>query len=105
MLAELGTVDSAAGRSSAARLGAVAEALGSEGLDAEIVFDLGMARDPDYYSGEVYEVYSKRLGRSMGGGGRYDGLLEQFGVELPAVGFSLSLERLHAALIEGSVAP
>ena len=105
VLAQLGAVETAASRASAARLGAVAAALEGEGLAAEIVFDLGMARDPDYYSGEVYEVYSKRLGKSIGGGGRYDGLLEQFGVELPAVGFSLSLERLHAALIEGPVAP
>lgn len=98
----LGTV---AARASAERLGAIAGALEQEDLDSEVVYDLGMARDPDYYSGEVYEVYSKRLGRSLGGGGRYDDLLEQFGVELPAVGFSLGLERLHAALIQGSVAP
>lgn len=105
VLAGLGDMDSVAGQASAERLGAIAGALEQVGLDADVVYDLGMARDPDYYSGEVYEVYSKRLGRSLGGGGRYDGLLEQFGVELPAVGFSLGLERLHAALIQGSVAP
>jgi ATP phosphoribosyltransferase regulatory subunit HisZ len=36
----------------------------------------------------------------LGGGGRYDRLLERFGVDLPAAGFALYLERVHVAQLE-----
>jgi ATP phosphoribosyltransferase regulatory subunit HisZ len=38
----------------------------------------------------------------LGGGGRYDGLLKRFGVDLPAAGFALYLERVHTAQMEES---
>jgi ATP phosphoribosyltransferase regulatory subunit len=34
----------------------------------------------------------------LGGGGRYDDLLGRFGRALPAVGFAIGVDRLHAAL-------
>ena len=36
----------------------------------------------------------------LGGGGRYDGLLKRFGLDLPAAGFALYLERVHVAQME-----
>ena len=36
----------------------------------------------------------------LGGGGRYDGFLAGFGLDLPAAGFSLYLERVHVAQME-----
>ena len=82
------------------RLEGVQDRLGDGEFGSRLMFDLGMARDPEYYSGEVFEVYVEGLGRSIGGGGRYDGLMEQLGISMPAAGFSLSLERIHEALIE-----
>jgi ATP phosphoribosyltransferase regulatory subunit HisZ len=38
----------------------------------------------------------------LGGGGRYDELLKRFGVDLPAAGFALYLERVHVAQMEES---
>ena len=38
----------------------------------------------------------------LGGGGRYDGLLKRFGLDLPAAGFALYLERVHTAQMEES---
>jgi ATP phosphoribosyltransferase regulatory subunit len=71
-------------------------------LDADVaervIFDLGLSRAPGYYTGAVFEVYDPAVGMPIGGGGRYDHLLGQFGRELPAVGFALEIEKLHQAL-------
>lgn len=63
-----------------------------------VIFDLGLVRDLGYYTGAVFEVYDPALGAPLGGGGRYDDLLGRFGRELPAVGFALTIDRLHIAL-------
>ena len=73
-------------------------ALLSEEVAARVIFDLGLSRAIGYYSGAIFEVYDPAAGQPIGGGGRYDTLLGQFGRELPAVGFALEIERLHAAL-------
>ena len=55
-------------------------------------FDLSIMRGFDYYTGIVFEVFDTdpENNRSMFGGGRYDGLVELFGVEhLPTVGFGM----------------
>ena len=36
----------------------------------------------------------------LGGGGRYDGLLKRFGIDQPAAGFALYMERVHVAQME-----
>jgi ATP phosphoribosyltransferase regulatory subunit len=63
-----------------------------------IIFDLGLVRSLGYYTGAVFQVYDPAYGVPIGIGGRYDGLLGQFGRPLPAVGFALNVERLHVAL-------
>jgi len=63
-----------------------------------VIIDLGLARDLGYYTGAIFEVYAPGLGQPLGGGGRYDELLGRFGRPLPAVGFALSVDRLHEAL-------
>jgi ATP phosphoribosyltransferase regulatory subunit len=50
-----------------------------------------------YYDGLVFRAWAGRGGEPFGGGGRYDGLFRTLGAELPAVGFSLSLDHLVAA--------
>jgi ATP phosphoribosyltransferase regulatory subunit HisZ len=63
-----------------------------------VIFDLGLARGLGYYSGAVFDVYDPALGAPLGGGGRYDRLLGRYGRDLPAVGFAIGVDRLHAAL-------
>jgi ATP phosphoribosyltransferase regulatory subunit len=63
-----------------------------------VIFDLGLVRDLGYYTGAVFDVYDPALGAPIGGGGRYDDLLGRFGCPLPAVGFALTIDRLHIAL-------
>jgi ATP phosphoribosyltransferase regulatory subunit len=78
-------------------LRSVNELLGPE-LRSRVIFDLGLARDLDYYTGAVFEVYDDALGAPLAGGGRYDDLLGRFGRPLPAVGFAINVDRLHVAL-------
>jgi ATP phosphoribosyltransferase regulatory subunit len=83
-----------------ARLGETLEALEAAGAANRVQIDLGLLRDLGYYSGAILEVYDPALGYVLGGGGRYDGLLKRFGVDLPAAGFALYLERVHVAQLE-----
>ena len=62
-----------------------------------VIFDLGLVRTLGYYTGAVFEVYDAAFGAPMGGGGRYDDLLGRFGRSLPACGWALDVERVHAA--------
>jgi histidyl-tRNA synthetase len=55
----------------------------------------GLARGLSYYTGPIFEVVSDDFSGSLGGGGRYDNLVGMFsGKQVPAVGFSLGLERI-----------
>ena len=75
----------------------------------QIVIDPSVVRGLEYYTGPVYEVEltletKDEKGRpvrfgSVGGGGRYDGLVSRFrGEPVPATGFSIGVSRLQAAL-------
>ena len=82
------------------RIGETVEALEVRGAADRVRIDLGLLRDLGYYSGAILEVYDPALGHVLGGGGRYDGLLKRFGVDLPAAGFALYMERVHVAQME-----
>jgi ATP phosphoribosyltransferase regulatory subunit len=82
------------------RIGETYEALEERGVADRVRIDLGLLRDLGYYSGAILEVYDPALGHVLGGGGRYDGLLKRFGLDLPAAGFALYLERVHLAQLE-----
>src|SRR5580704_467042 len=77
--------------------------------DSRIRIDSSVVRGLEYYTGPVYEVEllletKDEKGRpvrfgSVGGGGRYDGLVSRFrGEPVPATGFSIGVSRLQAAL-------
>lgn len=81
----------------------------------EYLDDLGVAyelnpllvRGLDYYSRTVFEFFGEREGAqsALGGGGRYDGLVEMLGGQsTPAVGFALGIERILLELEESGVA-
>ena len=73
-------------------------------LDIPYVLNAQLVRGLDYYTRTVFEIWSQddEQGRvSLGGGGRYDNLIEQTtGMATPAVGGSIGLDRLLAALEE-----
>ena len=68
------------------------------GIDRYVMFDLGIIRDFDYYTGMVFETYTTGLGYPICGGGRYDRMAGSFGREQPATGFALGIERVLLAL-------
>ncbi|MEO6825954.1 MAG: histidine--tRNA ligase [Microbacteriaceae bacterium] len=71
---------------------AATTAAGSAGL---VVFDPFLVRGMGYYTGTIFEIVHPSLGYSLGGGGRYDGMIGRFlGTEVPACGFSIGFERL-----------
>lgn len=62
---------------------------------SEICLDLGLHRDLQYYTGMIFEIENTQVGR-LGGGGRYDDLIQTLGgnQSTPATGFSLQLEAI-----------
>jgi histidyl-tRNA synthetase len=96
-------------RAAIAELRSIAELVGASGYESRIMVDPSVVRGLEYYTGPVYEVEllldtKDEKGRpvrfgSVGGGGRYDGLVSRFrGEPVPATGFSIGVSRLQAAL-------
>ncbi|HZF38422.1 MAG TPA: ATP phosphoribosyltransferase regulatory subunit, partial [Blastocatellia bacterium] len=52
----------------------------------------------EYYTGLTFKVYAPGCGAAIGGGGRYDNLIANFGEPEPAVGFSIALDGLVGAI-------
>lgn len=67
--------------------------------------NLGVVRDFEYYTGITFEGYIEGLGLPVLGGGRYDGLLEKFGLSLPATGFAIGIERVASKVKKEEVVP
>jgi histidyl-tRNA synthetase len=73
---------------------------------AHLRFDPALARGLSYYTGAIMEVAVPDLAGSLGGGGRYDGLIGMFlGEDVPACGFSLGLERILVVMAERGMFP
>jgi len=69
-------------------------------------FDVTLARGLSYYTGAIMEINVPDLAGSLGGGGRYDGLIGMFcGENIPACGFSLGLERILVVMGERGMFP
>lgn len=66
------------------------------GQGAQIVqFDPFLVRGMGYYTGTIFEIAHPSSSSSLGGGGRYDGMIGRFlGTEVPAAGFSIGFERI-----------
>ena len=67
-------------------------------VDDFVIIDLAELRDLDYYTGIVFEGFTRELGYRICGGGRYDRLLGKYGASFPATGFALDIERAILAL-------
>jgi histidyl-tRNA synthetase len=69
------------------------------GFQCETVIEAGFARGLEYYTGVIVEAYVPEFeGLALGGGGRYDKLIELFGGEhTPAVGVAMGPDRIVLA--------
>jgi histidyl-tRNA synthetase len=102
--------DSKAGQDGRQELETISSLVRAAGYGSDrILIDPSVVRGLEYYTGPVYEVEflietKDEKGRpvrfgSVGGGGRYDGLVSRFrGEPVPATGFSIGVSRLQAAL-------
>src|SRR4029077_5273124 len=102
--------DSKIGQEGRAELDEISKLVATSGYGADrIKIDPSVVRGLEYYTGPVYEVEllletKDEKGRpvrfgSVGGGGRYAGLVSRFrGEPVPATGFSIGVSRLQAAL-------
>jgi histidyl-tRNA synthetase len=71
-----------------------------------MAFDVSLARGLGYYTGCIFEIQVADLAGSLGGGGRYDGLIGMFlGRDVPACGLSLGLERILVVMEERKMYP
>jgi histidyl-tRNA synthetase len=97
------------GSTGVSELSEIANLVEAGGYEDRIRIDPSVVRGLEYYTGPVYEVeltfeVKDDKGRpvrfgSVGGGGRYDGLVSRFmGQPVPATGFSIGVSRLQAAL-------
>jgi histidyl-tRNA synthetase len=100
-----GSAEVTAGLEELARIGAALDGLGV--TEGQASFDPSVVRGLEYYTGAVFEAELTRQSSdesgprfgSVGGGGRYDGLVARFtGEAIPATGFSFGVSRLAAAL-------
>jgi histidyl-tRNA synthetase len=104
-----GKAESTAASAGDQELSEIAALVRAAGYDDRVRIDKTVVRGLEYYTGPVYEVeltfeVKDEKGRpvrfgSVGGGGRYDGLVSRFrGEPVPATGFSIGVSRLQAAL-------
>jgi histidyl-tRNA synthetase len=93
------------GTAAVAELAEIVRLAASTGAAPHLRVDPSLARGLSYYTGAIMEIAVDGIG-SLGGGGRYDGLVGMFlGRDVPACGFSLGLERIIVVMTERQMFP
>ncbi|QUW22863.1 ATP phosphoribosyltransferase regulatory subunit [Sporosarcina sp. Marseille-Q4063] len=83
----------------------VYEILKLYGLENNIVLDLGLINHMGYYSDVIFQGFVEKFGKPVLMGGRYNQLGDEFGADLPAIGFACEVESLVTALTTDTVSP
>lgn len=74
--------------------------------DSTLELDVTLARGLNYYTGAIFEVVSEGFKGSICGGGRYDGLTDQFGLKgMGCVGISFGADRIYDVMLENDLFP
>jgi histidyl-tRNA synthetase len=82
----------------------ILELIKDSGTQLDVVVEAGFARGLEYYTGMIFESYVPGLDIALGGGGRYDKLIQLFGGEpIPAVGVAQGIDRIVLALTKQKV--
>jgi histidyl-tRNA synthetase len=78
-----------------AELASIGAALREAGVAGVLTFDPFLVRGMGYYTGTIFEIEHPDFSFSLGGGGRYDGMIGRFlDEQVPACGFSIGFERI-----------
>lgn len=72
----------------------VIEAISEAGFGENVMIDLGLVQEIDYYTGMMFRGYMGGAGAPVLGGGRYDSLCAKFGRDIPATGFAIDIDEL-----------
>ncbi len=84
----------------------IVELCTESGIEFDMSIEIGFARGLEYYTGMIFEPLVPEMEISLGGGGRYDKLVELFdGEATPAVGVAHGLDRIVLAIDKQVVAP
>jgi len=76
------------------------------GVEDKITVDLGLiSKNENYYTGVVFMGYAAGYGMPVLTGGRYDKLISDFGVDVPATGFAVNLNAAAGAILKNASAP
>jgi len=79
----------------------ILELVSESGQKIDITVEAGFARGLEYYTGMIFEIYVPEMDIALGGGGRYDKLIELFGGEpTPAVGVAPGTDRIMLAMLK-----
>ncbi len=73
------------------------------GLCDKITIDLGIVNRVDYYTGVVFRGYISGFGDEVLSGGRYDSLINEFGLDLPATGFAVNVDAIVKSMLSSKV--
>ena len=78
--------------------------MGEVGIADNLLFDPGVTRGLDYYTGIVFEAFSPYVADgelAIGGGGRYDSLVKQLGgTHIKSIGYELGIDRIVSAILK-----
>jgi len=84
----------------------ILELVKDSGTQLDVMVEAGFARGLEYYTGMIFEPYVPELDVALGGGGRYDKLIQLFGGEsIPAVGVAQGIDRIVLSLKKQGVSP
>ena len=75
------------------------------GVSDKVTIDLGLVNKANYYTGIVFRGYIQGYGMSVLSGGRYDTLIGDFGLDLPATGFAVNINAAAKAFLKSNNEP
>lgn len=88
------------------KLRALYDSLCILGVQDKITVDLGLvSKNENYYTGVVFMGYAEGYGMPVLTGGRYDKLISDFGVDVPATGFAVNLNAAANTFLKKATAP
>lgn len=64
------------------------------GISESVMIDLGLVNRSNYYTGVIFRGYAEGSGATILSGGRYDNLIADFGLDVPAIGFGVDVNAL-----------
>jgi histidyl-tRNA synthetase len=83
----------------------IRDAVTAAAPEVPLIFSHNLVRGMGYYTGAIFEIQHPEFGYSLGGGGRYDGMIGRFlGSDVPAAGFSIGFERIVDLISDDVVA-